>query len=218
MLSMIYNEAHPLMRDCPIILPVDAYLKAYVELSERDRAQVLWRAHYAMNQFCLSKRLLKHSAGFFKMSYFPAVSIANAFGNYLPPDLFPIKIMSILIFLIFPDANDVQESEAMMQVIHRLSELAQKNVGDDRFHRSYLMAYRFERLKRPVTPNVRNFFDRFEALEPKLEERFYMQQYLDLSPTDREKLRTRVEQAMFDVTEGDITPTAIHSRALFGKF
>jgi hypothetical protein len=82
MLAMIFNEAHPDMKDCPIVLPADAYLKSYSELSEDARAQVMWKAYYALNQFCRKKRLLRHGADSFKLVYFNASSLAVSFGNY----------------------------------------------------------------------------------------------------------------------------------------
>jgi hypothetical protein len=115
------------------------------------------------------------------------------------------------------DANDVQESEAMIQVIYRLSDLAQKNVGDGHWPRSDLMAHRFERLKRPVIPSVRNFFDEFVRMPPKLEERFYRKSFKSLSEADKGILRARAERAMATVTAGDLAPTRIHSRAIFGE-
>jgi hypothetical protein len=102
--------------------------------------------------------------------------------------------------------------------MYNLRELTQVNPGDEHFSRSDLMTYRFEKLKKPVVPTVRNFFERFEKDEPRLPNKFYLAQYCQLSAQEQELLRNRAERVMAEVVAPEMSPIRIHSRALFGKF
>jgi hypothetical protein len=81
MFSRIYNEGHVSMLNCPIVLPEEAYFKPYLDLSSAHKAQVMWKAWWAVNSFCREKRLIKHAADNYKLSYYTAASLATAFGN-----------------------------------------------------------------------------------------------------------------------------------------
>jgi hypothetical protein len=81
MLHMIFNDDHILMRDCPIIIPPEAYFKAFADLNQDQKAQVLWRAWYAVNQYCRSNRVAKHAAIDFKICFFGQEGLSSAFGK-----------------------------------------------------------------------------------------------------------------------------------------
>ena len=81
MLSMIFDENHPAMKDEDVALPALSFFEPFGLLSSQDQAQVLYRAFRAANVFMRIKRIIKPSDPAVPLRYISRANLALMFGK-----------------------------------------------------------------------------------------------------------------------------------------
>ena len=82
LLPMVFDENHVAMRHCPAILPAEAYFHSFSRLGDEQQAQVLYRAHYAMNKLLREKRVLKPEDKEMPIYFVSKINLAIMFGKF----------------------------------------------------------------------------------------------------------------------------------------